>query len=201
VVASRPGRCAALILSVCLLVFGCAPRQPPEPPPPVVEPAPQPPPPAPEEPRTTRLDRFCQALQRVVDNHTSGFAGLRGGVVGQRAWSGTVVPEGLSSCTVEGDSPTGARYACIGPRMPRGSGPMLEQEFGLIARDVDACLARGVWFPRNWQRGQVIEFAGVEQQQTWRDISPPPRPAVSLNIEDDFLNRLYVIRFYVATLQ
>jgi hypothetical protein len=191
-----------LIVAFGLSLFGCAPRQAPEPPPPVVEPVPQvAPAPQREEAPGARLDRFCQAMQRVVDDHVTGFSRLRDGVVGQRAWSGAVVPAGLTTCTVEGDSPTGARYVCTGPRMPRGNGPLLQQEFRLIAADIDACLARGVWFPRNWQRGQVIDFAGVEQQQTWRDIAPAPRPLVSLNIEDDFLNRLYVIRLYVSTLQ
>lgn len=195
-------RRAALIVVLGLSMFGCAPRQAPEPPPPVAPPPPElAPAPMQEEPPWARLDRFCQAMQRVVDDHVTGFSRLRGGVVGQRAWSGAVVPEGLSGCTVEGDSPTGARYVCTGPRMPRGSGPMVDREFRLIAGDIDACLARAVWFPRNWQRGQVIEFAGVEQQQTWRDIAPGPRPLVSLNVEDDFLNRLYVIRLYFSTLQ
>ncbi len=195
-------RLVALAIGVLLVAVACAPRQPPEVPPPVIEPAPPPPPaPEPEGLVSTRLDRFCGALQRIVDNHTSGFAGLRGDVVGQRAWSGRMVPEGLTSCTVEGDSPTGARYLCTGPRMQRGNGSLMEREFGLLAGDVDACLARAAWFPRNWQRGEVIEFAGVEQQQTWRDLSAAPRPLLSLNIEDDFLNRLYVVRFTVSTLQ
>ena len=200
-VTARVGRYAASILLVLGLAVACAPRQPPAPPPvvaPVPDMLPQPQPPAVV---STRLDRFCNALQRVVDNHTTGFSGLRNGVVGQRAWSGSIVPEGLTSCTVEGDSPTGARYLCTGPRMQRGNSDVITHEFDVIARDVDACLARAAWFPRNWQRGQVIEFAGVEQQQTWRDISPAPRPLLALNIEDDFLNRLYVVRFTVSTLQ
>lgn len=192
---------AALAIGVLLAAVACAPRQPPEVPPQVIEPVPEvPAAPEPDGLLSTRLDRFCGAVQRIVDSHRTGFSSLRGDVVGQRAWSGRIVPEGLTSCTVEGDSPTGARYLCTGPRMQRGNGSLIEREFGLLAGDVDACLARAAWFPRNWQRGQVIEFAGVEQQQTWRDISPAPRPLLSLNIEDDFLNRLYVVRFTVSTL-
>lgn len=194
-------RFLVLALGVLAVAVACAPRQPPAPPP-VAVPTPEPEPePAPDGIVSTRLDRFCNALQRVVDGHRAGFAPLRGDVVGQRAWSGRVVPEGLTSCTVEGDSPNGARYVCTGPRMQRGNGPLVAREFDLLARDVDACLARAAWFPRNWQRGQVVEFAGIEQQQTWRDISPAPRPLISLNIEDDFLNRLYVVRLTVATLR
>ncbi len=195
-------RGAVALLGLLVLAVGCAPRQPPEPPPPVLEPLPEVrPPPVREEPPEARLDRFCAALQRVVDNHGSGFAGLRDDRVGQRAWSGRVVPDGMTSCTVEGDSPTAARYVCTGPRLQRGNGSLIGQEFDLLARDIDACLARAVWFPRNWQRGQVIAFAGVEQQQTWRDIAPAPRPLLALNIEDDFLNRRYVVRFTVSTLR
>lgn len=199
--AARAGRFSAAILFVLALAVSCAPRQPPAPPP-VPAPVPQVQPP-PEQPAvvSTHLDRFCNALQRVVDNHTTGFSRLRNGVVGQRAWSGSIVPEGLTTCTVEGDSPTGARYLCTGPRMQRGNDAQIARAFSALSRDVDACLARAAWFPRNWQRGQVIDFAGVEQQQTWRDISPAPRPLLALNIEDDFLNRLYVLRFTVSTLQ
>jgi hypothetical protein len=56
-----------------------------------------------------------------------------------------------------------------------------------------------VWFPRNWQRGELIEFAGVEQQQVWRDLTATPRPVVALNIDEDILNRIYSIRFAVST--
>lgn len=198
---ARLGRLlTALMLAVALAVAGCAPKPPPEPPPPV-EPAPEvaPPPRAPERSATTHLDRFCGALQRIVDAEASGFQGLRAERVGPTAWRGAVVPEGLSTCTVEGESNPGAQYVCSGTRARRGNEVTVSDAFRRIGADLDACFARAVWFPRNWQRGELIEFAGVEQQQVWRDLTPTPRPVVALNIDEDILNRIYSIRMAVST--
>lgn len=190
----------ALTLVVALALASCAPKPPPEPPPPV-EPAPEvaPAPPAAQGPTTTHLDRFCGALHRIVDAEAGGFQGLRAERVGPSAWRGAVVPEGLSTCTVEGESNPGAQYVCTGPRARRGNSAVVTDAFRRISADLDACFARAVWFPRNWQRGELFEFAGVEQQQVWRDLTPTPRPVVALNIDEDILNRVYSIRFAVST--
>ena len=155
--------------------------------------------PEPRRPTTTRLDRFCGSLQRIVDAEASGFQGLRAERVGPSAWRGAVVPEGLSTCTVEGSSHPGAQYVCTGSRAQRGNSAVVTDAFRRISADLDACLGRAVWFPRNWQRGELIEFAGVEQQQVWRDLTATPRPVVALNIDEDILNRIYSIRFAVST--
>lgn len=192
-----------VLLSLVLVsgIVGCAPKPPPEPPPPTpVEPVPEVvPPPEPRRPTSTRLDRFCGSLQRIVDAEASGFQGLRAERVGPGAWRGAVVPEGLSTCTVEGSSHPGAQYVCTGSRAQRGNSAVVTDAFRQISADLDACFGRAVWFPRNWQRGELIEFAGVEQQQVWRDLTPTPRPTVALNIDEDILNRIYAIRFAVST--
>jgi hypothetical protein len=189
----------SLTVVVLLAIAACAPRPPveappPAPPPEVVAPVPEP---EPDGLRSTRLDRFCSAVQRIVDAQASGFVALRGTSLGGEAWSGAVVPEGLSGCTIE----AGRTYSCVGPRVQRGNGAMLESAFSGLAADLDACFARAVWFPRNWQRGDVVEFAGVEQQQVWRDLSTNPRPAVALNIEEDILARIYAIRLSVRQMR
>jgi hypothetical protein len=196
------GRVLLLSALISLVVAACGPRQPAEPPPaPKPQPAPQatPAPPVDDQSRLSRLDSFCGALQRIVDAEANGFQGLRGEPAGPRSWRGTVVPTGLSGCTVQGDSHPGAQYVCIGPRAQRGNGSQVLESFRQFGADLDACLGRAVWFPRNWQRGDLIEFAGIEQQQVWRDLSPTPRPVVALNIDEDILNRIYSIRFAVST--
>ena len=195
------GRTVTLLTLVLLLgIVGCAPKPPPEPPP-QVEPVPEVVPPAPEPKRSTstHLDRFCGSLQRIVDAEASGFQGLRAERVGPSAWRGAAIPEGLSQCTVEGSANPGAQYVCTGPRAQRGNSAVVTDAFRRISADLDACFARAVWFPRNWQRGELIEFAGVEQQQVWRDLTATPRPVVALNIDEDILNRIYSIRFAVST--
>ncbi|MEZ5863619.1 MAG: hypothetical protein R3D25_05930 [Geminicoccaceae bacterium] len=36
---------------------------------------------------------------------------------------------------------------------PVAGAKLLEDDFDRIASDLDACLARSEWYPRNWQRG------------------------------------------------
>ncbi len=204
--ATAPPRCLKELLGcltfvVLLAIAACAPRPPveaPTPPPPprpeVVAPEPEP---EPDGLRSTRLDRFCNAVQRIVDAQASRFVALRGTSLGGEAWSGAVVPEGLSGCTIDG----GHSYSCVGPRVQRGNGTMLESAFSGLAADLDACLARAAWFPRNWHQGDLVQFAGIERQQVWRDLSTSPRPAVALNIEEDILARVYAIRFSVREMR
>jgi len=180
-------------------MVACAPRPPVETPPPapapeVIAPVPEP---EPEGLVSTRLDRFCGTLQRIVDAQQSGFVGLRGTALGGEAWSGSVVPEGMSGCSIDGQR----TYTCVGPRVQRGNGSMLQSSFAGLAADLDACFARAVWFPRNWHRGDLVEFAGVEQQQVWRDLSANPRPAVALAIEEDIIARIYAIRMTVRRMR
>jgi hypothetical protein len=197
--AGRAARFGGLACLILLVVAACAPR-PPEAPPPVaprpevVAPVPEP---EPDGLASSRLDRFCNAVQRIVDAQPNGFVTLRGPVVGGDAWSGSVVPEGLSRCTIEGQR----SYVCQGPVVQRGNGSMLASSFRELAADLDACFARAAWFPRNWHRGDLVDFAGVEQQQVWRDLSGNPRPAVALNIEEDVLARIYGIRMTVRTMR
>jgi hypothetical protein len=202
--ATAPPRCgkklfASLALVVLLAIAACAPRQPveappPAPPPEVLAPVPED---EPDSVRSSRLDRFCNAVQRIVDAQASDFVAVRGMSLGGDAWSGAVVPEGLSGCTIDG----GRIYSCVGPRMQRGNGTMLESSFNGFVADLDACFARAAWFPRNWHRGDVVQFAGIERQQVWRDLSTNPRPAVALNIEEDILARIYAIRFSVREMR
>lgn len=197
---ARPwARVSGFLVVLTLLLAGCAPRAPLETPPPpapseVIAPEPEP---EPDGLASTRLDRFCGALQRIVDAQDTGFVGLRGAKLGAETWSGGVVPEGMSGCTIDGQR----TYTCIGQRVQRGNGSMLQGSFSGLAADLDACLSRAVWFPRNWHRGNLIEFAGVEQQQVWRDLSGNPRPAVAIAIEEDIVARIYAIRMTVQRLR
>ena len=186
-----------LSLALLLLVVACAPRAPVEAPPPTPPPEVTAPVPEPEGVVSTRLDRFCNDMQRIVDAQALGYVPLRGMPLGGEAWSGVVVPEGSSRCTIDGQR----TYTCLGPRVPRGNGSMLEGSFARLAADLDACFARAVWFPRNWHRGDLVDFAGAEQQQVWRDLSTNPRPAVALAIEEDVLARIYAIRMTVRRMR
>jgi len=191
-----------VLVGLLLLLAACAPRPPAEPP---AAPATAPPVAAPtvpdDGPVSSRADRFCDDLLRIVEAEAGGFAALRTARVGPAAWQGALLPEGTRSCTVEGDDHPGAEYVCRGETIQGGRAELLEPAFRRLASDLDACLARAVWFPRNWERGRVMQFAGGERQQTWRDLAPLPKPAVALKIEEDFRNRLHYLRLAVFTLR
>lgn len=188
-----------LTLGLFLLLTACATRPPAEPPPaPAIE-APTAPP---AGAVTSRLDRLCDDLQRIVEAEADGFAALRtSSRIGPTAWRGAVLPEGTQACTVEGDHHPGAEYICRGETLQGGRAELLEPAFNRLAADLDACFSRAVWFPRNWEKGQVIRFAGGERQQTWRDLAPLPKPAVALKIEEDFRSRVHYVRLAVFTLR
>ncbi len=156
-------------------------------------------PPAPLDP-ATRVDRLCQPLLRIVDAEATGFSTLRAAPAGERAWQGSSVPEGFYACEIDGPRRPGAQYVCRGNRVAGGRPRLLVDEFDRIARDLDTCLARGEWFPHNWQRGDVMQFAGGERQLLWRDVAPNPRPAIALKIEETIKTRVHFLRLAVFTL-
>ncbi len=191
----------ALALAGLGLLAACTTPEPPPPPPPPPAPAPppEPEPPPPVDP-ATRVDRLCRPLLRIVEAEPAGFATLRGAPNGPRAWQGSAIPEGFYTCEVDGPTNPGAEYVCRGNRVAGGGAKLLEDDFNRIARDLDACLARSEWFPHNWQRGEVMAFAGGERQLLWRDLAPNPRPAIALKIEEEIGTRVYFIRLAVFTL-
>jgi len=152
-----------------------------------------------DRPITSALDRFCGALLRIVDAEGEGFAPLRGDRLGERHWQGAVVPPGMRSCTIEGDSHPSAVYVCHGETVLGGRAELLEPEFARIANNLDACFARATWYPQSWERGRRFAFAGGEQQQMWRDITSHPKPAVLLKIEEDFDTGAFYMRMAVRT--
>lgn len=197
----RLGGKTALAAALLGLLVACAKPEPPPPPPP--PPAPTPPPvmqPPPTLDPATRVDRLCRPLLRIVDAEASGFASLRAAPAGERAWQGSAIPDGFYACEIDGRSNPGAQYVCRGSRITGGRAELLVDEFDRIAGDLDTCLARAEWFPRNWQRGHVMQFAGGERQLVWRDLAPNPRPAIALNIEEEIGTRTYFLRLATFTL-
>ncbi|MCB1990663.1 MAG: hypothetical protein H6852_09755 [Geminicoccaceae bacterium] len=183
------------------LLAACTTPEPPPPPPPPPTPAPPPvmEPPPPVDP-ATRVDRLCRPLLGIVDAEPAGFSSLRGAPAGPRAWQGRAVPDGFYTCEIDGPTNPGAQYVCRGNRVAGGGAKLLEDDFDRIASDLDACLARSEWYPRNWQRGEVMLFAGGERQLVWRDLAPNPRPAIALKIEEEIATRVYFLRLAVFTL-
>ena len=72
------------------------------------------------ESASSRVDRLCRSLTRIVASEIRGFADLRGEAVDDRLWQGREVPPPMYSCTVEGSYYPGAEYVCRGAQSWRG---------------------------------------------------------------------------------
>lgn len=138
---------------------------------------------------------------RIIEAEEEGFAPLRGPSSGDVRWRGRVVPAGFGRCDVEGDYYPGAIYVCRGRPSPDGTAEILEPSFVAIEHDLDACLSRAMWYPRNWHKGRPFDFAGGERQLMWRDVATTPKPGVILKIEEDYRSGAWLLRLAVRTLR
>lgn len=182
-----------------LLLAACGGREPPTPPTPA-----RPAPPAPvaqEEPAGSRVDRLCRRMREILAAEPGGFTALRSAAMGERQWVGSVVPEGMRWCRVEGSYYPGAEYVCRGEELQGRRPELLEPVFRRLSGDLDACLARPGWPGGPWQRGETLEFAAGERQLLWRNGGNRHRPGVSLKIEEDIGRASYFVRLAAFTLR
>lgn len=138
---------------------------------------------APDRPRAPRAPppELCPTLAGVLEPQVAGFAPLRGDATADGRWSGTAILPGTERCSIQGGQWPGARYACTSG--PVGSGPSAQARFDTLARELDACLAKPIWFPRIWQKGEPFEFAMGERMLIWTDRSTAPPSQVVLKIQ------------------
>ena len=195
-------RASVMCLVALAALAACARTpEPPAPPQPAAAPAVQPEVERPESPEA-ELDRFCNALARIVDAESQRYASLRDQRDGSDRWAGQVVPARFLSCAVEGSSYPTASYVCHGETVSSTNGDLLTTPFEQIGGMIDSCLARPSWYPREWRRGKTLALGGSgERQVVWRDMSVPEAPGIALNIESDILGNVYYIRLSVQTLR
>jgi hypothetical protein len=184
---------AAALLARVLIVLALAacqappasPAAPSSPPPTAGLGPPAAPPPAPVE------GELCDVLPAVLAGETDGFAGLRASHIAADSWRGAQILPGTERCTIEGDAWPRARYVCASRRFDVASRDGAAAGFERLARAIDECLRRPIWFPRNWERGEPFEFAMGERLQTWTDQSVSPPSQVVLKIQQDLDRRGY----------
>jgi len=167
-----------------------------EPAPPAAEPAP---PavtaPQPAAGRSERLEaQLCPVLARVVSTEADGFARLRSRRLAADSWLGGATLPGTERCTIEGEAWPRARYLCVGP--PIGAEPRdgARLAFDALARELEQCLDKPIWFPRDWQRGERFEFAMGEQLQAWTDRTTWPPSQVVLKVQQDAAGEVYRVK-------
>jgi hypothetical protein len=158
-------------------------------------PSPARPAPPPAAGPSVRLEpQLCTVLAAVVATEAEGFARLRSRRLDAESWLGGATLPGTERCTIEGEAWPRARYLCVGP--PIGAEPRdgARLAFDALARDLEQCLDRPIWFPRDWQRGERFEFAMGEQLQAWTDRTSWPPSQVVLKVQQDAAGQVYRVR-------
>jgi hypothetical protein len=124
---------------------------------------------------------FCPTLSGVLEPELAGFASLRGKATADGGWSGTAVLPGTQRCAIRGNAWPSARYACSSGAF--GSDTSALAHFDALAREIHTCLAKPIWFPRSWQKGDPFEFAMGERMLIWTDHSTAPPSQVVLKVQ------------------
>jgi len=178
-------------LMVAVLLAGCAAPEEPLPPP-----APEPPPPVaryepPPAPEPAPEPELCAALASLMAGGIDGFDKLRGQRLAAERWRASAVLPGTERCTIEGEAWPRSRFSCDSQPFGADNREVAHVELEELANEIDACLAKPIWSPRNWQKGQLFQFAMGERLQSWTDPSTSPPTAVTLKLQRDLMNHDY----------
>jgi hypothetical protein len=193
--------------AICLAILGLAACQapPPEPSPPVqpeaARPAPGLGPPAAAPARLAAEPELCPVLAGVLAAEPDGFARLRAARVAGDRWLGRETLPGIGRCTIEGEAWPRARYACASEPFRAGNREGAHAKFAALAADIDRCLSKPIWFPREWQKGEPFEFAMGERLQTWTDQSTAPPFQVVLKVQHDVDGRGYRLKLDLGAIR
>lgn len=138
--------------------------------------------------------QLCPVLAGVVSSEAEGFARLRSRQLAADSWLGRATLPGTETCTIEGEAWPRARYLCVGPPITSAWREGAQLAFDALARELDQCLEKPIWFPRTWQRGETFEFAMGERLQAWTDRTTSPPSQVVLKIQQDAVGDAYRVK-------
>ena len=193
---SRSGRArvGALVGLTAALAACQAPPPPPPPTPAVVVATPGLGPPAAPPAPVPVARELCDVLPAVVAAEAQGFARLRASQLEGDSWLGAQTLPGTERCTIEGEAWPRASYSCASRRFGDDNRDGAEAGFDALARDLDACLEKPIWFPRDWQKGEPFQFAMGERQQTWTHRTTSPPSQVVLKMQQDLDRPGYLLK-------
>lgn len=191
-----------LVLALVVLSLAACQAGPPPPPPPAPAATtttlglgpPAAPPPVPVE------RELCDVLPAVVATEADGFARLRADPVAADSWRASQTLPGTERCTIEGDAWPLARFTCASRHFGIDDRDGAEAGFDALARKLDACLKKPIWFPRDWQKGEAFEFAMGERLLAWTDQSVSPPSQVVLKMQQDVDRRGYWLKLNVEAI-
>lgn len=151
------------------------------------------PPPAPPD--------LCRVLTAILATDADGFAGQRASTIAADRWRGRAVVPGTERCTIEGAAWPRARYACVSQPFRPDNRAAAEAKFTAMVAEIDQCLSKPIWFPRDWQRGEPFEFAMGERLQAWTDQSTAPPSQVVLKLQQDLDRSSYALKLSLETMR
>ncbi|MGH6898371.1 MAG: hypothetical protein ACREJ5_17765, partial [Geminicoccaceae bacterium] len=137
---------------------------------------------------------LCTVLARIVATEAEGFTRMRSRRLTADSWLGRATLPGTERCTIEGAAWPRARYLCVGPPISADGRAGAELAFDALARELEQCLEKPIWFPRDWQPGERFEFAMGERLQAWTDRTTSPPSQVVLKIQQDAAGRIYRVK-------
>ena len=144
---------------------------------------------------------LCSALAGVLAADLDGFARLRGTRLAGASWTGTRRLPGTEQCTIEGEAWPRASYVCDSRSYRPERRERALADFEALASQIDRCLERPIWFPRDWQRGELFQFAMGERLLTWTDRTTQPPAAVVLKVQEDLRSHGYRVRLNLGTVR
>jgi hypothetical protein len=135
--------------------------------------------------------QLCTVLAAVMATESEGFARLRSGRLAAERWLGRE----LSAAPSKAKRGPGARYVCVGPRLGAEGRDHAELAFDALARELEQCLEKPIWFPRDWERGERFEFAMGERLQA---RTSAPRSQVVPKVQQDAAGQAYRVKLDLA---
>ncbi|MEO1017647.1 MAG: hypothetical protein AAFY56_08130 [Pseudomonadota bacterium] len=142
--------------------------------------------------------RFCAEMTRLIEAQERGFAGLLQNQ-NEHARPSEATLSGFGQCVREGRTTHSARMVCVSERRPDVMLQTVELAFNIADLRLETCLMEPFWFPRDWQQGELREFARHERLRIWQDVTQTPRPLVTLKLES-LPDRSLRLRLELATL-
>jgi hypothetical protein len=194
-----PGRLALGLILLTLAACQESPRPSPAPPPRPALPTVGLGPPAAPPPAPVPRD-LCDVLPAVVATEADGFARLRAERIAADSWRASQTLPGTERCTIEGEAWPLARYSCASRHFGADDRAGAEAGFDALARKLDACLEKPIWFPHNWKKGEAFEFAMGERLLAWTDQSVSPPSQVVLKMQQDLDRRGYWLKLNVEAI-
>ena len=144
---------------------------------------------------------LCDVLPVVLAAEADGFAPLRANRLAGDSWLGNQTLPGTERCTIEGNAWPRASYSCASRRFGHDNRDGAEAGFDALARNLDACLGKPIWFPRDWQKGEPFQFAMGERLQTWTDQTTSPPSQVVLKMQQDLDRPGYLLKLNLEAIR